>query len=225
MLALLEREVAATRIGATGPDGAVAQVEVAGVIAAALRPLRLPHRRPATAHPRRAQQQGADARATASGAAWTAAPCTPPSSRSPSTTTPSLADHLTRTLGVAWEQRQRGRDRNPAWEIAGVPEELLAAFSSRSTAIDAATDELIAAYRDRHGHQPVARRRSSSCAPRRPWRPASPSSTHSLADLTARWRTTATAVLGVDAQTWAARAARRRRVRNGCSAPTTCRPT
>ncbi len=29
-----------------------------------------------------------------------------------------LADHLTRAVGVGWEQRERGRDRNPAWEIA-----------------------------------------------------------------------------------------------------------
>ena len=35
VIALLERDVAATRVGASGPDGAVAQVEVAGVIAAA----------------------------------------------------------------------------------------------------------------------------------------------------------------------------------------------
>jgi hypothetical protein len=35
VVALLEQEVAATRIGARGPDGAVAQVEVAGVIATA----------------------------------------------------------------------------------------------------------------------------------------------------------------------------------------------
>ena len=32
-----------------------------------------------------------------------------------------LADQLTRSLGVAFEQRNRGADRNPAWEIADVP--------------------------------------------------------------------------------------------------------
>ena len=35
MVAFIEREVAATRVGATGPDGAVAQVNVTGVVATA----------------------------------------------------------------------------------------------------------------------------------------------------------------------------------------------
>src|SRR5699024_3279 len=35
MVAFIEREVAATRVGATGPDGAVAQVDVTGVVATA----------------------------------------------------------------------------------------------------------------------------------------------------------------------------------------------
>ncbi|MFD1826776.1 MULTISPECIES: relaxase domain-containing protein [Mumia] len=34
-----------------------------------------------------------------------------------------LADRLTQVLGVEWEQRDRGRDRNLAWELAPVPEE------------------------------------------------------------------------------------------------------
>ena len=35
VVAFIEREVAATRVGATGPDGAAAQVDVTGVIATA----------------------------------------------------------------------------------------------------------------------------------------------------------------------------------------------
>jgi hypothetical protein len=30
-----------------------------------------------------------------------------------------FADHLTRAFGVEWEARDMGRDRNPAWAIAG----------------------------------------------------------------------------------------------------------
>ena len=54
-----------------------------------------------------------------------------------------LADRLTGMFGVEWEARDVGRDRNPAWEIAGVPEALVAEFSSRSRHIDAETDRLI----------------------------------------------------------------------------------
>ncbi|HTU31488.1 MAG TPA: MobF family relaxase [Solirubrobacteraceae bacterium] len=42
-----------------------------------------------------------------------------------------LADRMTRALGVGWEQRERGRDRNPAWEIVRVPDELIAEFCPR----------------------------------------------------------------------------------------------
>lgn len=47
-----------------------------------------------------------------------------------------FSDHLTRALGVGWERRTRGRDRNAAWEITGVPHELVTAFSQRSGDID-----------------------------------------------------------------------------------------
>ena len=43
-----------------------------------------------------------------------------------------FADHLTRTFGVEWEARDMGRDRNPAWAIASVSEELVAEFSTRA---------------------------------------------------------------------------------------------
>lgn len=33
-----------------------------------------------------------------------------------------FADHLTRTLGVEWELRERGQGRNPEWAISAVPE-------------------------------------------------------------------------------------------------------
>ncbi|MCI1749496.1 MAG: hypothetical protein LKI24_16445 [Acidipropionibacterium sp.] len=36
-----------------------------------------------------------------------------------------FADHLTRMLGVEWEARARGRDRNPAWAITTFPKSWL----------------------------------------------------------------------------------------------------
>lgn len=48
----MEREVAVTRTGTTAYDGAVAQVDVTGLIGHSLRPLRQPGRRPAPAHAR-----------------------------------------------------------------------------------------------------------------------------------------------------------------------------
>ena len=115
-----------------------------------------------------------------------------------------LADHLTRSLETRWEQRERGRDRNPAWEIVGVPDELIAEFSSRSAAIEAETDRLIGAYRAEHGHRPdqrtVLRLRQQATLSTRP------DKTHwSLAELTGRWRRRADRVLGQDAASWADR--------------------
>ena len=47
-----------------------------------------------------------------------------------------LADRLSRDVGVEWELRQRGADRNPQWEIAGVSDDLIAEFSSRTREIE-----------------------------------------------------------------------------------------
>ena len=68
-----------------------------------------------------------------------------------------LADRLSRDLGIEWELRQRGADRNPRWEIAGVTDDLIAEFSSRTREIELKKDELIAEYVARHGRQPSAK--------------------------------------------------------------------
>jgi conjugative relaxase-like TrwC/TraI family protein len=113
-----------------------------------------------------------------------------------------LADRMTRALGVGWEQRERGQDRNQAWEIVGVPDELIAEFSSRSAAIDAETDRLIDTYLTDHGHRPDTRtilrlRQQATLSTR-------PDKTHySLAELTDQWREWADRVLGEDAAGWA----------------------
>jgi hypothetical protein len=100
------------------------------------------------------------------------------------------------------EQRERGRDRNPAWEIVGVPDELIAEFSSRSAAIDVETDRLIDTYTADHGHRPDTRtilrlRQQATLSTR-------PDKTHySLAELTDQWRRRADRVLGQNPPSWA----------------------
>jgi conjugative relaxase-like TrwC/TraI family protein len=118
-----------------------------------------------------------------------------------------LMDRLTETLGVGWELLGKGRDRNAGWEIVGVPEALRREFSRRTEGgadpgIDERKEELIAAYRETHGHEPsdrlVIRLRQQATLETRPVKQV-----RSLADLTAEWRQRAANVLGLDATTWA----------------------
>ena len=113
-----------------------------------------------------------------------------------------FADHLTRMFGMEWEARDMGRDRNPAWAIAGVPEELVAEFSTRSRHIDAETDRLIEQYVTEHGRRPapatIMKLRAQATLTTRPEKEV-----RSLADLTAEWRHRAGRVLGSDATSWA----------------------
>lgn len=113
-----------------------------------------------------------------------------------------FADHLTRALGVTWETRERGKDRNAARAIASVPEALTAEFSSRSRMIDEEKDRLISDYVAAHGHQPTARTiirlRAQATLSTRPEK-----TLHSLSELTAGWRARASKILGTDATAWA----------------------
>lgn len=116
-----------------------------------------------------------------------------------------FADRLTGLLGVEWEPRAQGRDRNPSWAIISVPERLIEAFSSRSRDIDGETDRLINAYVASHGHRPapaaVIRLRGQATLSTRPEKQI-----RSLPNLTAKWRERAEMVLGVDPVGWASRA-------------------
>jgi hypothetical protein len=113
-----------------------------------------------------------------------------------------LADRLTRELGVEWELRPRGADRNPQWEVLGVSEDLIAEFSSRTREIELKKDELITEYVTRYGRMPSAKTivelRAQATLATRP-----PKETRSLADLTEEWRTRAAERLGSDAASWA----------------------
>ncbi|WP_454115335.1 AAA family ATPase [Microbacterium lacticum] len=118
------------------------------------------------------------------------------------------AYHTARLLGVSWIPVDRGKDRNTGWEIDGVPAELIAEFSRRTTGsggvdgIDATKNRLIAEYVAAHGREPsaaaVAGLRQQATLETRPEKEL-----HSLADLTKEWRERATTLLGEDATTWA----------------------
>jgi len=202
VLAFFEREVAATRTGLADSDGAIAQVGVAGVAAVAydhydsragdpqlhthlvvsnkVLTLRDGRWRSLDGRPVYASVTGLSAHYNA-----------------------LLADRLTRDVGVEWERRQRGPDRNPQWEIVGVSDDLITEFSGRTREIDQKKDELIAAYVADHGRMPSAKKivelRAQATLATRP-----PKETRSLADLSGEWRERADARMGRDAAAWAA---------------------
>lgn len=207
---LLERELAATRVGASvagnamraaGEGGAVAQVPVTGLIAMAFDH---PDSRANDPHLHTHVVVSNKVKTVLDGR-WRSL-----DGRGLHEATVALselheaivADRLTRVLGVEWEPRSRGKDRNPSWAIVGVPEELVEAFSNRSQQIDARTDELIAAHRAKYGRAPtpkqIVKYRGRANLETRQAKVQ-----RSLADLTATWRQRAARLLGREPATWA----------------------
>ncbi len=185
-LRLFEAEVAATRTGVSAGDGAVAQVEVDGVAAAGFE-----HWDSRAVDPQLHTHVVVSNKVrTSMDGRWRALDSRPVHGSVVAISeyyNTILADRLTTTLGIEWEQRDRGRDRNPAWEITGVDDALIEAFSTRAGAIETEVQRLIADYVANHGRQPSARvvielRQQATLATR-------PDKTvRSLADLTAEWR-------------------------------------
>jgi conjugative relaxase-like TrwC/TraI family protein len=197
-----EREVAATRAGISDSDGAVAQVSVAGVAAVAY-----DHFDSRAGDPQLhthvvlsnkvltvmdGRWRSLDGRSVFSSVTGLSAHYNA-----------LLADRLSRDIGVEWEFRQRGADRNPQCEIAGISEELIGEFSSRTREIELKKDELIAEYLAGHGRMPspktIVELRAQATLATRP-----PKELRSLADLTAEWRCRASERLGADPTAWAA---------------------
>jgi conjugative relaxase-like TrwC/TraI family protein len=114
-----------------------------------------------------------------------------------------VMDHLTRTLGVGWELRPRaGQGRNPGWSIKSVPDDLMVAFSRRSVQVNTRADELIAEHIAKYGRRPG--RPTINKYRQRASRETRPDKTHhSLADLARAWRLHTAQVLGRDPGTWA----------------------
>ncbi|MBN9177825.1 MAG: relaxase domain-containing protein [Microbacterium sp.] len=201
VIVYMEREVAATRTGATGRNGAVAQVDVHGLIATGYDHYDSragdPHLHTHVVISNKVQ--------TVLDGKWRSLDGRPMHAATVALSElheAVFADHLTRTFGVEWESRDMGRDRNPAWAIVGVPEELLAAFSTRSRHIDVETDRLIEQYVTKHGRRPapatIMKLRAQATLSTRPEKEV-----HSLADLTADWRRRAGRILGSNATSWA----------------------
>lgn len=201
VVAFMEREVAATRSGATTRDGAVAQVEVTGLIATAF-----DHFDSRAGDPQLHTHVVVSNKVrTVFDGKWRSLDSRPLHAATVALSelhNAVFADHLTRALGVGWERRERGADRNPVWAVATVPEELVAEFSSRSRHIDIEKDRLIAEYEIAHGHAPsretIIRLRQQATLATRPDKEVRP-----LADLAQEWRTRASRLLGRDATEWA----------------------
>lgn len=201
VLGIIERDVAMTRIGAEGPRGAAAQVEVRGIIAAAYDhydsrasdPQLHTHvviaNRVQGVHDgkwRTLDSRALHAAVTGLSEHYNAV----------------LSDHLTRLLAVSWEERERETGRMARWEVAGVPQTLMDVFSSRTKDIEQVKQRLVEEYAAKHGRQPSRTQlwqiRQQATLETRP-----PKELRSLHDLTRQWRDQATQVLGTDAMAWA----------------------
>jgi len=202
VIALLERDVAMTRVGAKGPRGTVAQVEVRGVIAAAY-----DHYHSRASDPQLHTHVVVANRVQAVlDRKWRTL-----DSRATHTAVTGLSEHynavlsdrLAVMLGVGWEARERGAGRSTAWEITGVEQELMDEFSSRTRDIEQVKDRPVEEYVAKHGRQPSAKLlwqfRQQATLETRP-----PKQNHSLSELTTDWRARAARVFGEDAPTWAA---------------------
>lgn len=203
VVAFLEREVATTRRGVVAGDGAVAQADIVGIVATAydhwdsrLGDPQL-HTHVVISNKVKTLEDGRwrsldgrplHAAVVALSAHYNAV----------------LADRMTRTFGIEWEQRDRGKNHNAAWELVPVPESLIREFSSRSRMIDEETDRLIGEYVARCGRRPSATRiielRAKATLSTRPEK-----TIRSLFDLTTEWRGRAQAILGASAVEWARR--------------------
>jgi len=65
-----------------------------------------------------------------------------------------IADHLTARLPVSWGWRDRGERRTPAFELDGIPDGLLATFSTRSVQVDNAMRDRLKTFTEAHGRSP-----------------------------------------------------------------------
>ena len=142
-----------------------------------------------------------------------------------------LSDLLTESLGWGWDGRARRHSDRPRFEVAGVPEALLAEFSQR-----------VVGHRGAQGrpHRPASSPpggvsrppwRSSICGVGPPSRPGRPRSTTAWPSLSGHWRRRAERFVGSDATSWVAELADRNDLpplacrRSGRGHPGRCRPS
>lgn len=201
VLDFLERELATTRRGVNAGDGAVAQADVVGVIATAF-----DHWDSRTGDPQLHTHVVISNKVkTVEDGRWRSLDGRPLHAAVVALSehyNAVLADRITRVFGMEWESRERGKNRNDAWELAPVSEVLIGEFSSRSRDIEVEKDRLIEEYVAQRGHDPspveVIRLRARATLATRP-----PKQIRSLADLTGEWRGRADEILGTGARTGA----------------------
>jgi conjugative relaxase-like TrwC/TraI family protein len=203
VLGFVEREVATTRRGVAAGDGAVAQADIVGIIATAY-----DHWDSRGGDPQfHTHVVVSNKVKTVGDGRWRSLDGRPLHAAVVALSAhynAVLADRMTRAFGIEWEQRDRGKNHNAAWELEVVPEPLIREFSSRSRMIDEETDRLIAEYVDTHGHRPSATRiielRAKATLETRPDKVI-----RSLSDLMGEWRERAQPILGVSPVEWARR--------------------
>jgi len=119
-----------------------------------------------------------------------------------------LSDLLTERLGWGWDGRSHRHSDQLRFEVAGVPEALMAEFSRRAAAIEERKNTLITEFVAAHGRQPtnveVLDLRQRATLETRPEK-----SQHSLQELTERWRARAVSHVGRDPAAWVAELADR----------------
>ncbi|OUZ11124.1 conjugal transfer protein [Aeromicrobium sp. PE09-221] len=200
---LLERELATTRRGVDAGNGAVMQADVAGIIAATF-----DHWDSRLGDPQLHTHVVISNKVkTAADGRWRSLDSRPLHAGVVAMSehyNAVLADRITRRFGLGWVQRERGKDRNPSWELAHVPDLLIRAFSSRSRAIELEKDRLVGEYTDARGKRPskttVIRLRAQATLATRPEKHI-----RSLADLTDEWRDRADQILHENSLAWACR--------------------
>ena len=115
----------------------------------------------------------------------------------------ALMDLLTADLGWGWQAQRRPRSSSPTWEVTGVETVLREEFSQRSTAINAAAEDLIAGFATSHGRQPTAaeviRLRQQATLQTRPDKELRP-----MVELVHGWRRRAQPHLDAEPQAWVA---------------------
>jgi conjugative relaxase-like TrwC/TraI family protein len=201
VLDLMEREVVVTRVGADAGDGSVVHMDVTGIAATAYDHYDSRagdpqlHTHVVIANKARAVHDGG----------WRTLAGRPMHQAVVAVSehyNAVLADHLSRELGLLWEIRRRGERRNPAFELAAVPDALIEEFSRRSHDIEARVEERIAEFRERNGRMPstrtILRLRAEATLTTRPEKQV-----RSLAELTEEWRTRAQRRLDESPTAWA----------------------
>jgi conjugative relaxase-like TrwC/TraI family protein len=115
----------------------------------------------------------------------------------------ALSDLLTEALGWGWEGTSRRHSERLRFEVAGVPEALMAEFSQRSVAIEGRKNALVAEFAAARGRQPTSTevldlRQRATLETR-------PAKEHcSLAAMTGQWRRRAEPYVGSDQLSWVA---------------------